>query len=201
MLYYLNGRIAEILPNSVIIDINGLGFLVNTSIKTLSSIQPGQQAKLYISEAIGENNFDLYGFTDLQEKRIFEMLISVSGVGPKAAISLLSSLSAEQLLQAVINDDSKLLTAAPGIGKKIAQRITLELRDKIAGEIPELTASGIKTGPMDQISDQNSSVSDAVAALTALGYSSSEINPIIRAGDWGGMSAEQIIRFVLSKMI
>ena len=201
MFYYLNGEIEEILINSLVVDINGIGFLVNTSLKTISEVKLGQRIKLYITEAIGESNFDLYGFADLQEKRFFEFLISVSGVGPKAAISLLSSLNTDQLLMAVINDDCKLLTSAPGIGKKIAQRIIMELKDKLANELPTLPETDIQGTQNRSLSEQNSDVSDAVAALMALGYSSAEINPIIRAGNWTGMRAEQIIRAVLKNMI
>ncbi len=201
MFYYLNGEIEEVLLNSVVVDINGLGFLVNTSLKTISEVKLGQRVKLYITEAIGENNFDLYGFADLQEKRLFELLISVSGVGPKAAISLLSSLTTDQLLMAVINDDSKLLTSAPGVGKKIAQRITLELKDKLANEMPTLSEVGLQGTQNKPAAEQSNDVSDAIAALMALGYSTSEINPIIRAGDWNGMHADQIIRAVLKNMI
>ena len=201
MFYYLNGEIEEILINSVVVDINGLGFLVNTSLKTISEVKLGQRVKLYITEAIGENNYDLYGFADLQEKRLFELLISVSGVGPKAAVSLLSSLSTDQLLMAVINDDSKLLTSAPGIGKKIAQRITLELKDKLSNEMPALSEVDVRGTHNKPATEQTNDVSDAIAALMALGYSTSEINPIIRAGDWTGMHADQIIRAVLKNMI
>ena len=201
MFHYLNGEIEEILLNSVVVDINGLGFLVNTSLKTISEVKLGQRVKLYITESIGESNFDLYGFADLQEKKFFELLISVSGVGPKAAISLLSSLTTDQLLMAIINDDSKLLTSAPGIGKKIAQRITMELKDKLSNELPTLPEAATQGTANRQNSEQNAEISDAVAALMTLGYSSTEINPIIRAGDWAGMRAEQIIRSVLKNMI
>ena len=201
MFYYLNGEIEEILINSVVVEINGIGFLVNTSLKTISEVKLGQRIKLYITEAIGESNFDLYGFADLQEKKFFELLISVSGVGPKAAISLLSSLNTDQLFMAVINDDSKMLTSAPGIGKKIAQRIIMELKDKLANELPTLPETVIQGTQNRSLSEQNSDVSDAVAALMALGYSNTEINPIIRAGNWTGMRAEQIIRAVLKNMI
>lgn len=201
MFYYLNGEIEEILINSVVVEINGIGFLVNTSLKTISEVKLGQRIKLYITEAIGESNFDLYGFADLQEKKFFELLISVSGVGPKAAISLLSSLNTDQLFMAVINDDSKMLTSAPGIGKKIAQRIIMELKDKLANELPTHPETAIQGTQNRSLSEQNSDISDAVAALMALGYSNTEINPIIRAGNWTGMRAEQIIRAVLKNMI
>ena len=184
------------------LDVSGIGFFINTSLKTLSSVKASSPATLYISESIGESNFDLYGFADLQEKRFFELLISVSGVGPKAAISLLSSLNTDTLVMAIVNDDAKALTSAPGIGKKIAQRIILELRDKLGAEVPTMAASiSAGEGTPGSILGGNNAVSDAIAALTVLGYSMTEISPIIKSGDWTGMEAEQIIRIVLKNMI
>ena len=116
MFYYLNGTVSEIGQSSIILDVGGVGFEVNTSLQTISDLKIGNQAKLYISESVGENNYDLYGFSELKEKRFFQLLISVSGVGPKAAISLLSSLRTDSLILAIVNDDIKTLTAAPGIG-------------------------------------------------------------------------------------
>ncbi len=202
MFYYLNGTVAEIGQSSLVLDVNGIGFFINTSLKTLSSIKTSASARLYISESIGESNFDLYGFADQQEKRFFELLISVSGVGPKAAISLLSALNTDMLVMAIVNDDSKALTAAPGIGKKIAQRIILELRDKLGAEMPSMAADA-SSGEVasSNASAGNSAVSDAVAALSVLGYSTAEITPIIKNGDWTGMEADQIIRLVLKNMI
>ena len=175
---------------------------MNTSLNSLSTVSRNQQAKFFIYESIGESNFDLYGFADLQEKRFFELLISVSGVGPKAAISLLSSLNTDTLVMAIVNDDAKALTSAPGIGKKIAQRIILELRDKLGAEVPTMAASiSAGEGTPGSILGGNNAVSDAIAALTVLGYSMTEISPIIKSGDWTGMEAEQIIRIVLKNMI
>lgn len=202
MFYYLKGTVAEIGQSSLVLDVNGIGFFINTSLKTLSSVKASAPARLYISESIGESNFDLYGFADLQEKRFFELLISVSGVGPKAAISLLSSLNTDAMIMAIVNDDAKVLTAAPGIGKKIAQRIILELRDKLGAEMPSLAAAvSSGEGNTANLTGGGNAVSDAIAALTVLGYSTSEITPIIKNGDWTGMEADQIIRLVLKSMI
>ena len=202
MFYYLKGIVAEIGQSSLVLDVNGIGFFINTSLKTLSSVQASASARLYISESIGESNFDLYGFADLQEKRFFELLISVSGVGPKAAISLLSALNTDTLIMAIVNDDAKVLTSAPGIGKKIAQRIILELRDKLGAEVPSMAAT-VASGDENtaNLAGGDNPVSDAIAALSVLGYSTAEITPIIKKGDWNGMEADQIIRLVLKKMI
>ena len=202
MFYYLKGTVAEIGQSSLVLDVNGIGFFINTSVKTLSSVKVSAPARLYISESIGESNFDLYGFADLQEKRFFELLISVSGVGPKAAVSLLSSLNTDTMIMSIVNDDAKALTTAPGIGKKIAQRIILELRDKLGAEVPSLAAA-VSSGESNaaNLTGGGNAVSDAIAALTVLGYSTAEITPIIKNGDWTGMEADQIIRLVLKSMI
>lgn len=202
MFYYLKGTVAEIGQSSLVLDVNGIGFFINTSLKTISSVKASAPARLYISESIGESNFDLYGFADLQEKRFFELLISVSGVGPKAAISLLSSLNTDTMIMAIVNDDAKALTAAPGIGKKIAQRIILELRDKLGAEVPSMAATVSSVGGNTaNLASGGNAVSDAIAALSVLGYSTAEITPIIKNGDWTGMEADQIIRLVLKNMI
>lgn len=203
MFYYLNGTVAEIGQNSLVLDVGGVGFLLNTSLQTLSSVKAGSPAKLYISESVGEDHYDLYGFAEQREKRFFELLLSISGVGPKAAISLLSAMNTDALVLAVVNDDIRALTAAPGIGKKIAQRILLELRDKLGAELPELSASASSHGgqPLNLPQTEDRAVSDAMAGLSVLGYSSAEVASIIRRGDWTGMTADQIIREVLKHMI
>ena len=201
MFDYITGAVSEIGQNSLIVDVSGIGFLVNTSLKTISDTSVGKQVRLYITEAIGETNFDLYGFTDKKERHFFDLLISISGVGPKAAISLLSSMNTDALIMAIINDDSKSLTSAPGIGKKIAQRIILELRDKMGTVVPDSVNSGSSGDLISSNQPAGSAVSDALAALAMLGYSTSEIGPIIRKGNWSGMEADQIIKAVLKNMI
>ena len=201
MFDYITGAVSEIGQNSLIVDVSGIGFLVNTSLKTISDTSVGKQVRLYITEAIGETNFDLYGFTDKKERHFFDLLISISGVGPKAAISLLSSMNTDALIMAIINDDSKSLTSAPGIGKKIAQRIILELRDKMGTVVPDSVNSGLSGDLISSDQPAGSAVSDALAALAMLGYSTSEIGPIIRKGNWSGMEADQIIKAVLKNMI
>ena len=202
MFYYLTGIINETGQNSVVLDVGGIGFLISTSLNTVSALKRGQEAKLYISESIGENNYDLYGFSDLQEKRFFELLIGISGVGPKAAISLLSAMNTDTLIMAVFNEDLKTITSAPGIGKKIAQRIVLELREKLGAEMPNLAASAAEPLPARTGSGADSrAMSDALAALSVLGYSTAEVSPVLRSGDWTGMSSDQIIRAVLKSMV
>ena len=202
MLYYLIGTVSEIGQNSIILEVGGIGFQVNTSLQTISDVKTGSQVKLYISESIGENNYDLYGFSEQREKRFFELLVSISGVGPKAAISVLSVMNTDELVHAVMTDDIKVLTAAPGIGKKIAQRILLELRDKLGAELPNLASSiSDSVKQPGKLPSENQAIFDAMAGLSVLGYSSAEVSAIIRRSDWTGMTAEQIIREVLKNMV
>ena len=202
MLYYLIGTVSEIGQNSIILEVGGIGFQVNTSLQAISDVKTGSQVKLYISESIGENNYDLYGFSEQREKRFFELLVSISGVGPKAAISVLSVMNTDELVHAVMTDDIKALTAAPGIGKKIAQRILLELRDKLGAELPNLDSSiSDSVKQPGKLPSENQAIFDAMAGLSVLGYSSAEVSAIIRRSDWTGMTAEQIIREVLKNMV
>ena len=134
MFYYLDGTVAEILPGLAVIDCGGVGYACKTTNYTLSRLKKGQKAKLYTHLNVGEDIFELYGFSALNELNSFRLLIGVSGVGPKAALSILSVGSPEALAMAIVTGDEKALTAAPGIGKKIAQRIILELKDKMAKE-------------------------------------------------------------------
>lgn len=198
MFYHIEGTVAELGQNLVVLDCGGLGFAVNATLNTISQMKPGEKAKLYIAEAIGETNFDLYGFATKSEKRCYEMLVSVSGIGPKAALSILSYSSPEGLALAIMNNDEKALTVAPGIGKKIAQRVILELKDKMGKELgtPELA---IPTPEV--LNRQDSSVSDAVAALSVLGYSNAEVAPALKRIDTAGMTAEQVIKAVLKQMV
>ncbi len=199
MFYHLNGTVAELGQNLVVIDCSGIGFALNATLHTISKLKTGEKSKLYVAEAIGESNFDLYGFADKTEKRCFEMLISVSGIGPKAALSILSYTTPEGLALSVMNNDVKALTVAPGIGKKIAQRVILELKDKIAKEMDTSVVS--IPAAAAPAAAENSNVSDAMTALTVLGYSSAEVAPILRQMDLSGMNAEQIIKAVLRHMV
>ena len=201
MFHYLTGQVTELFPNAVVLDVMGVGYYLNTSLNSLSSVSMNQKARFYIYEAIGENNFDLYGFTDFKEKRFFESLISVSGVGPKAAVSLLSTVTPDAMIMAILNHDEKVLTAAPGIGKKIAQRIILELKDKMGLETIDSDFSFPNTASMKQMQKMDQNVADAVSALILLGYSNAEITPLIQSRDWTGISADQIIKEVLKNMV
>lgn len=200
MFYYIAGKVAEMEPTLAVIDCGGVGYSLSVTTNTLAGLKLGETAKLYVSESIGETNFDLYGFLDKNERRFFELLISVSGIGPKAAMSILSHNTPEGLALAIISGNEKALTVAPGIGKKIAQRVILELKDKVS---KEMSGSMPETPSYNAIPSQAaaSAVNDALAGLAVLGYSSTEIAPVLKALDTQGMTAEQIIKAVLKQMV
>jgi len=200
MFHYITGQVAEILPNIAVIDCNGVGFEINTSTYTLSQIHLGHSTKLYTYVYIREDCFDIYGFASQSEKRCFEMLIGVSGVGPKAAISILSVNSPENLISSIISGNEKSLTAAQGIGKKIAQRIILELKDKMAKENDGISLGDVSFNTAAQL-NPNGKAADATAALAVLGYSGAEINSALKKIDVDSLSLEDIIKAALKQMI
>ena len=198
MFYHLEGTVAEFGQNLVVLDCMGIGFALNATVNTISQLRAGEKAKLYVAESIGESNFDLFGFADKSEKRCFEMLVTVSGIGPKAALSILSYNTPAGLALAIMNNDIKALTVAPGIGKKIAQRVILELKDKVGKDLePDLIniQTPVSAGPTE------GKLGDALTALGVLGYSSAEIAPVLKTLDTSAMSAEQIIKAVLKQMV
>jgi len=196
MFYYLEGIVTIKAQNLAVIDIGGVGYACMTTLNTLSHLETGKKAKLNTYCNIKEDAFDIYGFFDVSEKRCFEQLLSVSGVGPKAALSILSSASPEALALAIIGDDESTLTAAPGVGKKLAQRIILELKDKVSKEMPALKASGYVL-PAGTAAQPGGKQNDVAAALTVLGYNQGEISAAMRGIDVGNLSVEEIIREVL----
>ena len=200
MFYYLEGNVTVIAQNLAVIDIGGAGYACMTTLNTLSHLEIGKKAKLYTYCNVKEDAFDIYGFYNTSEKRAFEQLLSVSGVGPKAALSILSSASPEALALAIIGDDESALTVAPGIGKKLAQRIILELKDKVSKEMPTLKASGY-TPASSAAGLAGTKQRDAAAALTVLGYSQGEISAAMRSLDIEALSVEEIIREVLKNSV
>ena len=198
MFYYLNGTVAHIGPHLAVIDCGGVGYACRTTNQTLAHLQKGEKGKLYTYLNVREDAMELYGFYSENERNCFEMLIGVSGVGPKAAISILSSTTPEGLAMSIITGDEKALTVAQGIGKKIAQRIILELKDKLAKG--QLSPGGESYGGTGVTVIPENKSSEAAAALAVLGYSQSEIALALKDVDME-QSLEQIVRQALKKMM
>ena len=200
MFYYLEGTVAELLPNLAVIDCGGVGYGCKTTNNTLAGLKKGQKGKLYTFLHVAEGIFDLYGFASQRELNSFKMLIGVSGVGPKAALAILSVGTPETLAMAVVTGDEKALTAAPGIGKKIAQRVILELKDKMAKE----TAAGLDfSGGKGAVAIPafSNKATEAAQALAVLGYSSQEVNVALKGLDMEALPLEEIIRQALKRMV
>lgn len=197
MFYYVEGKVTHVEPYLAVVDCGGVGYACRTTNNTLSKIKVGQVHRLYTHLNVGDGIFELYGFASESELKSFRQLIGVSGVGPKAALAILSTSAPEALATAIITGNDKLLTAAPGIGKKIAQRIILELKDKIAKEQGELTLPQMTGGAVSS----PSKASEAAAALAVLGYGQSEISLALKGVDVEALSLEEIVRQSLKKML
>ena len=201
MFYYLDGTVAEIAPYLAVIDCGGVGYACKTTNYTLSRLKKGQRGKLYTYLNVGEGIFELYGFATQAELGSFRLLIGVSGVGPKAALAILSTGTPDALAMAIITGDEKTLTAAPGIGKKIAQRIILELKDKLAKESAATGLDCSGGGNTVNVSAFTSKATEAAQALAVLGYSSTEVSLALKGVDVENLPLEEIIRQSLKKMV
>ena len=197
MFYYLNGTITVLDQNLAVVDCDGVGYACRTTNFTLTRLQLGKPAKLYTYCNIREDAFDIYGFFTREEMNCFEQLLSVSGVGPKAALAILSVVSPEQFTLAVMTQDDKTLMMAPGVGKKMAQRILLELKDKIAGQQLELSTASMAGAP----AVRGSKSAEATAALASLGYSTAEIGAALKGIDVENLPLEEIVRQALRAMV
>ncbi len=191
MIYSLTGELTYIGDQFLVIDCGGVGFKCFTSLSTASTVgRIGEQVRLFTYLSVKEDALDLYGFKTENELNVFKLLISVSGVGPKAAVSILSEMSADKLALAVAAGDSKAITKANGVGKKTAERIVLELKDKMAGVAVSGSDSYISAAASVE---EESSAGEAVAALVALGYGKSEAAAVVGAMD-KSLSADEMIR-------
>lgn len=195
MLYYVSGKVTVLEPGLAVIDCGGVGYGCRVTAYTAAQLKLDKAARLYITESIREDAFDLYGFISREEQRCYELLTSVSGVGPKAAMSILAS-GPQNFTLAVMTGDEKLLTAAQGVGKKLAQRIILELKDKMGGAT-ELDFSG---GPAAAAPAQSGGIALAQAALQELGYSPAEIAAALKGAD-PKASTEELVRYALRAMV
>ena len=197
MFNYLNGTVVEIGTNMLVLDVGGVGFLCNASLQTLSQLKTGVLAKIYTYLNVREDALELFGFCDREELATFKLLTSISGVGPKVALSILSAVTTSQLALAVATDDDKPILSANGVGKKLAGRIILELKDKLA-------KSSITVGDVtyaNYVTKTSGADGEAAEALLALGYGRDEVGAALRGVDTEGMSVEDIIKFALARLM
>ena len=197
MIYYVSGPVTILEPGLAVIECGGVGYGCRVTAYTASQLKLNQNARLYITESIREDAHDLYGFISKEEQRCYELLTSVNGVGPKAAMAILSSGGPQNFTLAVMTGNDKMLTAAQGVGKKIAQRIILELKDKIGGASAELDFSA---GPAAAPVQSGNAAALAHAALQELGYSAAEVNAALKGVD-PKATTEEMVRYALRAMV
>lgn len=169
MIGFLTGKIISSKPTKVVLDVNGVGYIVGISITTFEKINGKETASLFIHTSVKEDSISLFGFYSESEKEMFELLISVSGIGPKIALSLLSGIQTDDLKNAIQSSDISRIIAVPGIGRKTAERLVLELRTKV----DQVKEEGTTTIPL-------SIKSEAVSALSTLGYNSKIADNVVR---------------------
>lgn len=196
MIYSVNGTVDLIEPNLAVIDCGGVGYACRTTANTLSQLKIGEKAKLLTYLSVREDAVELFGFYDAAELNCFKMLISVSGVGPKAALSILSGMTPQAFALCVASGDGKILTNAPGIGRKTAERIVLELKDKVSKQD---VAAGVKGSAVPIVAAPSNTYAEAVSALMVLGYSNGEAASALSGLDPSAPS-DELIRAGLKKL-
>lgn len=198
MIEYIKGELAEITPAVAVVECNGVGYAINVSLNTFSAIQGKKEVKLYIYEAIREDAYVLYGFATKQERELFRLLITVSGIGGNTARMILSALSPSELCNVISSGNDKLLKTVKGIGLKTAQRIIVDLKDKIAstGIQPAETGTAANTMLHSEIYEE------AVAALTMLGFPQAPSQKVTAAilKETPEATVEQVIKLALKRL-
>lgn len=184
MIALLNGLISEKIDDKVVLDCNGVGYGLLVTFEDFGALKTGDQAKLYVYEHIRENTYDLFGFRDLETKKLFEQLLSVNGVGPKMALAILSVASVKHVRQAIAAGDTKFISRASGVGKRVAERVVVDLKDKVG-----LIASEGATEFLSITADPND---EALQGLVALGYSVQDAAEALKKVDTDLPPAERI---------
>lgn len=195
MYYYIKGTLVQKSDNYIVVDANGVGYMIYTSLNSMqNACEVGKKIIIYTYLHVREDVMDLFGFTTIEEKNMFMQLISVSGVGPKAALSILSVTTPAKFAVAVITNDVKTITKASGVGPKMAQRVILELKDKMKTDELEID---LEDESDDILSDNRS---EAISALVVLGYSSNDAQKAVKGID-GTLSVEEIIKKALTGLL
>lgn len=197
MLYSVRGKLIAIESNAAVVECGGVGYMCQTTMNTLKAVKLNTEVTLYTYLNVREDAVDLFGFATKAELETFKNLISVSGVGPKAGLAVLSELSPEQVAMAIASDDLKTITRAQGIGKKIAQRIVLELKDKLAKAAKE--DCSFAQAAQNSVNVSAGNVPKAIEALGVLGYSPSDVSPVLATLD-SALPVEQLISLTLKQM-
>ncbi len=201
MIAYIKGTLERRTESYIIIETGGIGYQIFVSPATLAKLpQTGERVKVFTYFSVKEDGVSLYGFASAEEQEMFHKLLTVSGVGPKGALGFLSQLAPQEIILAIISEDVKTLSKAPGVGRKTAQRVILELKDKFKTE-EALAMGGEEMEGIVEVSISGDAKFEAIDAMTALGYSRSEAAKAVNAVVAEGMSTEDILKAALKKMI
>ncbi|MDY3983833.1 MAG: Holliday junction branch migration protein RuvA [Veillonellaceae bacterium] len=198
MIGYLRGQVTHIFLDACFIDVHGVGYRVYASQATLAQLEQGQEAMLYTYMNVREDALQLYGFITEEEYKLFLLLIGVSGIGPKVGLGILSGLSPQAFSLAVANADVKTLVKLPGIGKKSAERLVLELKDKI-GTIGQLAADTVSQADVSILAGEQPE-NEVLAALLSLGYREEEVAPVLASLDMGTGDTAQLLKKALAAL-
>ena len=197
MLYSVRGKLIHTTASGAVVECGGVGFDCQTTLNTLKTLKPGSEVTLFTYLNVREDAMELFGFATKTELETFKTLISVSGVGPKAGLAVLSELSPEQVAMAIATDDIKTITRAQGIGNKIAQRIVLELKDKLAKAVTN--DSGFANISAGAAAAASGNIPKAIEALGVLGYTPADVSPVLATLD-SNLPVEQLIALTLKQM-
>jgi Holliday junction DNA helicase RuvA len=205
LIAYVNGILENVEEGNAVVDVNGFGINVNISGATYDRLPGiGEMVKLYTYTNVKEDAFNLFGFLSRDELNLFKMLITVNGVGPKAGLSILSVMTPDDVRFAIMSGDTKSISKAPGIGKKTAERITLELRDKLKISEDDMLGGSASSGGIEVSEGTNPARDEAVAALVALGYNSSDsmkaVRKVLSANPDAGDDTEKLLKLALKEM-
>lgn len=201
MINYVKGEIAELDENRIVIEVNSMGFQINVPSSVINRVSVGCKVKIYTYMSVKEDDISLYGFLTQDDLRTYKLLLGVNGIGPKAALGVLSALSADELRFAILSDDAATISKAPGIGKKTAQKLILELKDKFSLEDAFEQKLNNRASAAGETAIHSDAVSEAVQALIALGYSSAEAMRAVKCVNGAlCMSVEQILKAALKQL-
>jgi len=196
MIAYIKGTVDHISDQTVVLENQGIGYIISAAPATLGRLPRNEEVQIHTYMQVKEDGMSLFGFLNQEELQLFRLLISISGIGPKVGMAILGIMSPSQIMVAIVNQDAVAFSKVPGVGKKTAQRITLELQDKIKTQDLGLKQEGMNMGAVASSEKQ-----DAIDALLALGYSRSESVRAVLAAAEEDMPTEQIIRMALKKLV
>lgn len=202
MIGQLRGTLLEKQPPLLLLDVNNIGYEIDAPMSTFYRLPDiGNEVVLHTHFVVREDAHHLYGFYTREERALFRTLLKVNGVGPRLGLTILSSIDSNEFIRCVVNNDSASLVRLPGVGKKTAERLIIEMRDKVSDWQPKGNLELNSKGPLNENTPRNQSIQDAISALIALGYKPQEASRAVSKVDDGQLTSEEMIRRSLQEMV